>query len=76
MGFLEVGAPLTWAENELLREQIKRDGLTQLLHIYNINRAREDTDLKWGDEVEFTLVHLDHESRKASICVDGPRVSI
>lgn len=72
MGFLEHGVPLSWEESKPFRQKVKSDGLKQLLHIWNLNKSREDHDLKWGDELEFQLVHFDHANKTAKLCIDGP----
>lgn len=74
MGFLESGFPLDWKQTDSLKELIKKEGLKQLIHIYHLNKYREDTDLKWGDELEYMLVHLDHKDKSARLFLDGPKI--
>lgn len=74
MGFLEFGVPLQWYESLSSIEKVKIDGIKQLLHLWQLNRHREDVELKWGDEVEYQLVRLDHDKKEAKLCVDGPEI--
>eukprot|EP01055_Gregarina_sp_Pseudo9_P004702 Gregarina_sp_Pseudo_9__4701@NODE_489_length_2718_cov_185_292273_g461_i0_p1_GENE_NODE_489_length_2718_cov_185_292273_g461_i0NODE_489_length_2718_cov_185_292273_g461_i0_p1_ORF_typecomplete_len767_score138_78GCS/PF03074_16/1_6e126GCS2/PF04107_13/37GCS2/PF04107_13/0_012S1/PF00575_23/0_11_NODE_489_length_2718_cov_185_292273_g461_i03232623 len=74
MGFLEIGVPLSWEDSQDKIAQVKQDGIKQLVHIWQVNRSREDVDLKWGDEVEYQLVRLDHQNREAKLCIDGPEI--
>eukprot|EP01054_Gregarina_sp_Poly1_P002858 Gregarina_sp_Poly_1__2857@NODE_1799_length_3305_cov_756_496603_g1169_i0_p1_GENE_NODE_1799_length_3305_cov_756_496603_g1169_i0NODE_1799_length_3305_cov_756_496603_g1169_i0_p1_ORF_typecomplete_len778_score100_50GCS/PF03074_16/7_5e127GCS2/PF04107_13/11GCS2/PF04107_13/0_18S1/PF00575_23/0_13_NODE_1799_length_3305_cov_756_496603_g1169_i09143247 len=72
MGFLEIGVPFSWEDSKSSLSRVKRDGIKQLIHVWQINRHREDLELKWGDEVEYQLVRLDHQNREAKLCIDGP----
>ncbi|EZG48821.1 glutamate-cysteine ligase, catalytic subunit [Gregarina niphandrodes] len=75
MGFLEVGRPIPWEALSLdVMKKVKRDGLLQLLHVWLLNRTREDTNLYWGDEQEMTMVYLDAERREAKLIVEAPEV--
>eukprot|EP01053_Blabericola_migrator_P002057 Blabericola_migrator_1__2056@NODE_1564_length_4265_cov_755_051453_g1023_i0_p1_GENE_NODE_1564_length_4265_cov_755_051453_g1023_i0NODE_1564_length_4265_cov_755_051453_g1023_i0_p1_ORF_typecomplete_len791_score171_19GCS/PF03074_16/7_5e123GCS2/PF04107_13/11GCS2/PF04107_13/0_015UPF0172/PF03665_13/0_27_NODE_1564_length_4265_cov_755_051453_g1023_i018594231 len=74
MGFKEEGVPLPWKDSLDVIDSVKRDGIAQLIHVWRLNRHREDIDLKWGDEVEYQLVHLDHTQKEAKLCVDGPAI--
>ena len=65
MGFLEVGQPpLEWKDVKEIRARVKEDGLKQLMNVWRLNMKREDTDLKWGDEVEFCLLKCEHEKKE------------
>lgn len=51
MGFLEVGTALSWEQSGSVREYVKHHGLEQFLYLWNKNKYRSDTELKWGEEV-------------------------
>lgn len=74
MGFLEYGKPLSWEETKKVIERVKIDGIRQLLHVYLLNRNREDLDLKWGDEMEYNLLHFDHKSKITKLYADAHNV--
>eukprot|EP00820_Chromera_velia_P017227 Cvel_26599.t1-p1 / transcript=Cvel_26599.t1 / gene=Cvel_26599 / organism=Chromera_velia_CCMP2878 / gene_product=Glutamate--cysteine ligase catalytic subunit, putative / transcript_product=Glutamate--cysteine ligase catalytic subunit, putative / location=Cvel_scaffold3188:17047-19055(+) / protein_length=200 / sequence_SO=supercontig / SO=protein_coding / is_pseudo=false len=59
MGFLDAGTPLSWKKAQRVLNYVKRHGVLQLLHLYNLNKDRKDTSLKWGEEIEFTVVQCD-----------------
>lgn len=65
MGLLSVGTLLTWEENKKYAQLIREKGIKQFLNVYNLVKTRTNDCLKWGDEVEFTLVKFDHKAKKA-----------
>ncbi|KAK3746668.1 hypothetical protein QZH41_010504, partial [Actinostola sp. cb2023] len=65
MGLLSLGSPLSWPETKKYADHVRKHGITQFLHIYNALKSRQNDVLKWGDEVEYTLVKFDHENKKA-----------
>lgn len=64
MGLLSLGSPLSWSETKQYADHVRKHGILQFLHIYNRLKDRENDCLKWGDEVEYTLIKLDHENKK------------
>ncbi|CAH3196957.1 unnamed protein product [Porites evermanni] len=64
MGLLSLGSPLSWSETKQYADHVRKHGILQFLHIYNKLKDRENDCLKWGDEVEYTLLKFDHENRK------------
>eukprot|EP00916_Digyalum_oweni_P011392 GHVL01018964.1.p1 GENE.GHVL01018964.1~~GHVL01018964.1.p1 ORF type:complete len:767 (+),score=144.51 GHVL01018964.1:23-2323(+) len=67
MGFLDVGLPLDWRDSKKYINYVKEHGIAQFLNIFNLNKSRIDTDLKWGEELEFTIVALDATQRTAKL---------
>ncbi|XP_078356299.1 glutamate--cysteine ligase catalytic subunit-like [Oculina patagonica] len=64
MGLLSLGTPLTWSETKQYADHVRKHGILQLIHIYHKQKDRENDCLKWGDEVEYTLIKFDHENKK------------
>lgn len=64
MGLLTVGTLLTWEENKQYAQLVREKGIKQFLNVYNLVKTRTNDCLKWGDEVEFTLVKFDHKAKK------------
>lgn len=67
MGLLSVGTLLTWPQTKEQSELIRQKGIKQFINLYNKLRDRNSDCLKWGDEVEFTLVKFDHKSKKCQV---------
>ncbi|EDO46274.1 predicted protein, partial [Nematostella vectensis] len=65
MGLLSLGSPLSWNETKKYADHVRKHGIIQFLHIYNKLKTRQNDVLKWGDEIEYTLVKFDHENKKA-----------
>jgi glutamate--cysteine ligase catalytic subunit len=51
MGFLEVGAPMSWRQSQAHIAYVRRAGVRQFIHTYNRLKDRTNDVLKWGDEV-------------------------
>nr|ACC86274.1 glutamate-cysteine ligase catalytic subunit [Exaiptasia diaphana] len=64
MGLLSLGSPLSWQETKKHADHVRQHGIVQFLHIYNRLKNRQNDVLKWGDEVEYTLVKFDHENKR------------
>lgn len=70
MGFLEAkGVPLTWTDEDQggVRERVKDDGVTQFLYVYRHTVGRTNDVLKWGDEIEYTLLASDAAGRRTRL---------
>ena len=67
MGLLSVGTPLDWKDAEKHADYIKKHGILQFINLYKKLKDRSHDVLKWGDEIEYTLVYLDHKNRSARL---------
>ena len=67
MGLLTVGTPLTWEESEKKAEEIKKHGIIQFINLYGKLKDRQRDVLKWGDEIEYMFIYLDHETKSARL---------
>eukprot|EP00002_Diphylleia_rotans_P027933 TRINITY_DN5626_c0_g1_i1.p1 TRINITY_DN5626_c0_g1~~TRINITY_DN5626_c0_g1_i1.p1 ORF type:complete len:629 (+),score=138.36 TRINITY_DN5626_c0_g1_i1:59-1945(+) len=67
MGLLTVGHPLTWEEAKKYADHVRTNGIQQLINIFKKKQSLKDNQLLWGDEIEYMVVHLDPETRKASV---------
>lgn len=66
MGFLVIkGKMMTYLEYKDLIEKYKQRGLLEFLEIYlaHKDRHKERRDLHWGEELEYTLFHMDEERK-------------
>lgn len=74
MGLLSAGTPLNWSDSEPHRSKVKEDGITQFLSVFRSARNFSNHGLKWGDEVEYILVHLDRQRFTAKLSLRGPQI--
>jgi glutamate--cysteine ligase catalytic subunit len=74
MGLLTVGTPLNWSEIKQFSDLIKRKGIKQFLNIYNRYKTHENDSLKWGDEIEFSILKFDHENRKVYLSLSADKL--
>ncbi|CAD5212834.1 unnamed protein product [Bursaphelenchus okinawaensis] len=69
MGLLTKGTPLTWAELQPYVKFVKEHGIAQFITLYHRLKDREGDQLRWGDEVEYTIVKFDHDNKKVRVCL-------
>lgn len=70
MGFLEVGTPLSWCESAEWLAYVRKHGIVQFIHLYNLVKDRRNDVLKWGDELEYHLIEIPDKS------VGPPRLAL
>ena len=58
MGLLSLGKPLSWDETKQHAEHVRRHGIKQFINLYKKLKNRNDTTLKWGDEVRHHFERL------------------
>lgn len=51
MGLLTHGTFLPWDEAKKHADHIREHGITQFLHVWDREKARQDNTFLWGDEV-------------------------
>ena len=74
MGFLLNLTALPWEESLPYLQYIREHGILQFIHTYMRMKDRKNDVLLWGDEVEYHLVRLNQETRKASIVLKAIEV--
>ncbi|GFF46820.1 glutamate--cysteine ligase [Aspergillus lentulus] len=67
MGLLALGTALDWEEAKKRSDQVRKWGIEQLLAIWNRAKGKERDALLWGDEVEYLVVAIDDEAKKARL---------
>ncbi|CAI7575300.1 unnamed protein product [Penicillium pancosmium] len=67
MGLLALGTALEWPEAKKKAGQVRQWGIEQLLANWRRARGKERDALLWGDEVEYLVVALDDETKKARL---------
>ncbi|XP_072029368.1 glutamate--cysteine ligase catalytic subunit-like [Amphiura filiformis] len=74
MGLLSEGSPLEWEETKKYAEHVREHGIQQFINLYHKLRDRPCDMLKFGDEVEYTLIKLDHEAKTARVLLKAAEV--
>ncbi|BHF59990.1 hypothetical protein SprV_0100295100 [Sparganum proliferum] len=67
MGLLTAGAPLSWAETKSHADFVRREGVKQFVRLWRKHLNSTGAALFWGDEIEYTLVRIDPETKEASL---------
>lgn len=67
MGLLSNGSPLSWSEAQPYLEHVKQNGIDQLIQTMKRAKGRNQDCLRWGDEVEYLMVQLDHKERTCRV---------
>jgi len=67
MGLLSEGEPMEWEDMKAWQEHVRKYGVEQFIRLYNRLKDEHGRVLKWGDEVEYIIVKLDHDSKKAKL---------
>uniref|UniRef100_A0A1I8A3E1 Glutamate--cysteine ligase n=1 Tax=Steinernema glaseri TaxID=37863 RepID=A0A1I8A3E1_9BILA len=67
MGLLTKGSPLSWDETVPYVDYIKKHGIEQFITLYHRLKGRQGDQLKWGDEIEYTIIKYDHEKKKVRV---------
>ncbi|XP_055329199.1 glutamate--cysteine ligase catalytic subunit-like [Paramacrobiotus metropolitanus] len=74
MGLLTKGSALSWEETQRYRDYVKKHGILQFINLYKKLKERENDEFKWGDEIEYMLVHFDNEHKKAQLALVATEV--
>lgn len=70
MGLLSLGTPLDWNTSRKHNEHIRANGIVQLQNIFRQHASRQNDHFYWGDEVEYMLVDIDSQHKKANLAID------
>ncbi|PIO74218.1 glutamate-cysteine ligase, catalytic subunit [Teladorsagia circumcincta] len=46
---------------------VTKHGIAQFINLYHRLKSRHGDQLKWGDEIEYTVVKFDHENKKVRV---------
>ncbi|KAF6776316.1 hypothetical protein AHF37_04401 [Paragonimus kellicotti] len=67
MGLLTCGTALTWSETKKHARYIQTEGIKQFVYLHRTLNSRTKHTLKWGDEIEYTLVRLNPVTRDVQL---------
>jgi glutamate--cysteine ligase catalytic subunit len=63
MGLLTTGRPLGWWDAQPHLDYVREHGIEQFVNVFCATRDRQGDVLKWGDEIEYTLLVLNESER-------------
>ncbi|OQV17461.1 Glutamate--cysteine ligase catalytic subunit [Hypsibius exemplaris] len=69
MGLLTEGTPLSWEETKKYADHVRRHGIRQFIALHDGLKDRKNDGLKWGEEIEYILVHFDDANRRARVAL-------
>jgi glutamate--cysteine ligase catalytic subunit len=67
MGLLSLGTPLSWPDTKALADHVREHGITQFLYTWDRWAGRKGEPLLWGDEIEYIVVSLLDDKKRASL---------
>lgn len=74
MGLLVEGSPLDWPDALEWLQFVRTQGIDQFLHTYARVKDIEGDELKWGDELEYGVFHMDKQSKQARLALRGAEI--
>lgn len=70
MGLLSLGTPYEWKDAAQYAAHVRKNGIEQLINIYNAHKDKKTTQLLWGDEVEYMVVKMDDKKKQALLSLN------
>ncbi|EGG07347.1 uncharacterized protein MELLADRAFT_74707 [Melampsora larici-populina 98AG31] len=67
MGLLALGTPFDWPECSLYANHVRRNGIAQLIKLWDKTHCQVGHQLLWGDEIEYFLISLDQSSNHVNL---------
>lgn len=58
---------MEWEDMAVWQEHVRKHGVQQFIRLYNKLKDERGRTLKWGDEVEYIIVKLDHAAKAARV---------
>ncbi|KAL6079062.1 glutamate--cysteine ligase [Balamuthia mandrillaris] len=74
MGFLTDGGALPWEQAKKYADYIREHGIYQFLAIYQNTKTRKGDCLKFGDEIEYMVVHVDDAEKKIRLALRAHQI--
>ncbi|KAL9617476.1 MAG: hypothetical protein Q9160_007739 [Pyrenula sp. 1 TL-2023] len=67
MGLLSLGTALSWSDAKIAADQVREWGIEQLLAVWRRAKGKERDALLWGDEIEYLVVAMDDDEKRARL---------
>ena len=65
MGLLAVGTLLSWKDSQKNAQLLRNKGAIAFINVHNgYDNTPETSSVKWGDEVEYSLIKFDHQAKR------------
>jgi len=74
MGFLDGGVTLSWEDVEEVITTVKTHGVLEFINVWQIMTTDLPRNHKWGDEVEFSVFHLDDDSKSVQAFLETSEI--
>lgn len=77
MGFLsDTGQTLDYQEAKNFIDYVKKHGIIQFLNLFKKFKdfKQDDSDIKWGDEVEYHLINIDEKTKIPRLQLNTPYI--
>lgn len=74
MGLLSLGTPLEFLESRDQNENVRQNGVEQLLYVFQAASKRDNDPLYWGDEIEYMMIDFDDNKQNAMLDVTHDEV--
>jgi len=58
---------MEWEDMAVWQKHVRKHGVQQFVRLYNKLKDERGRTLKWGDEVEYIIVKLDHAAKAARV---------
>lgn len=73
-GLLQIGKPIPWGQALPLLGYVRQHGVKQFVSSYQKVEGIANDELKWGDEVEYAILKVDHENKRVRVCTRAAEV--
>ncbi|KAL5112948.1 Glutamate--cysteine ligase catalytic subunit [Taenia crassiceps] len=67
MVLMTSGVPLSWSETKKYASVVRREGIRQFIRQYHKLSKSTGAALYFGDEIEYTLIHIDPKTKDARV---------
>jgi len=76
MGFLGLGAPYEWKDSldDGIMAWVREHGIEQFLAMWEKVKDLESAELKWGDELEYSILTIDEEAGTVKCKLRGAEI--
>jgi len=65
---------MEWEDMKAWQNHVRQYGVEQFIKLYNRLKDENGRKLKWGDEVEYVIVKLDHQNKKARVSLRASKL--
>ncbi|XKL66481.1 hypothetical protein PGB90_009901 [Kerria lacca] len=74
MGLLTEGSPLSWEQTKEHADHVREHGIIQFINLFHRLKDKTGDILKFGDEVEYVILKVDHKNKIARLSLRGGEI--